>query len=163
MGSLILSLWLLLQSLLHLDVDTKEAQKSVNPVKIQQLVAQEPIKQPATLEEKYADVKGEIYLVTSYTAGIESTGKRKGDKGYGVTASGAIVKVDHTIACPKSMKFGTQIYIPELNNVYVCEDTGSKINNKHIDLFMEDLDEALEFGRQKLEVKILPNRRIEEN
>nr|WP_197498917.1 3D domain-containing protein [Mycobacterium sp. E3298] len=122
------------------------------------MAAENPVKKPDTPEEKYADIKSETYLVTAYTAGYESTQKHKGEKGYGITASGATVKENHTIACAKSLEFGTQIYIPELNNVYECQDRGSKIRNNHIDIYMENLDDALAFGKQKLEVKVLPNR-----
>src|SRR5690606_1967341 len=91
--------------------------------------------------------KKDYFSLTSYTAGYESTQKKKGQKGYGITASGAHVKENHTIACPKELEFGTEVYIPSLDNVYTCEDRGGKIKNKLIDVYIENLDEAIEFGR----------------
>lgn len=100
------------------------------------------------------DIDGVPFTVTAYTAGYESTNKRPGDPGYGITASGATVQEGKTIACPPSLPFGTNIHIPELNETYVCEDRGSAITNGHLDIYIEDLDDALEFGVQQLQVKV---------
>lgn len=109
-----------------------------------------------TVQDKTeGQVRYEIFEVTAYTAGIESTGKRKGDPGYGITASGKQVRENHTIACPRSMDFGTKVYIPFFDNVFTCEDRGSSITEGKLDVFMQNLTDALEFGRRKLAVQIL--------
>jgi len=98
----------------------------------------------------------DFYELTAYTNGYESTQKKKGHPLYGVTASGEKTKENHTIACPKSLDFGTEVYIPKLENVYTCEDRGGAIKGKLIDVFIEDLEEAREFGRKKnIEVYIV--------
>ncbi len=89
------------------------------------------------------------FTLTAYTSGKESTGKSKGDKNYGITASGKKVKEGRTISCPPSYKLGTKIHIPSLNKTYVCEDRGSAIKGNILDVYIEDLDRALEFGRKK--------------
>ena len=101
------------------------------------------------------DEGGASFTVTAYTAGYESTGKEKGDPGYGVTASGNDVQENQTIACPQSLDFGTEIHIPELGETFICEDRGSAITSGHLDIYIEDLDDALEFGVQDLEVQII--------
>lgn len=93
--------------------------------------------------------------VTAYTAGYESTGKTPDHPAYGVTASGAYVEEGRTCACPPSIPFGTEIYVPALDTTYTCEDRGAAITEGHLDLYMEDLDAALQFGRQELEVIII--------
>lgn len=93
--------------------------------------------------------KKRTFTLTAYTAGVESTGKRQGDEGYGITASGTTVKEGRTAACPKSYPSGTKIYIPSLDNTYTCEDTGSAINEGKLDIYFDDLDVALDFGRKK--------------
>lgn len=97
----------------------------------------------------------EIYEVTAYTANKESTGKSKGDPDYGITASGTVVKNNQTLACPKNMKFGTKVYIPYFDVTFICEDRGGSITDRRLDVYMEDLQDALDFGRRKLEVKVL--------
>ncbi|PLR99515.1 3D domain-containing protein [Bacillus sp. T33-2] len=95
-----------------------------------------------------------IFEVTAYTAGYESTGKYPGDKSYGITASGETVKEGKTIACPKSLDFGTTLAIENVG-IRTCEDRGSKITEGKIDLYMDDLQQALAFGRKTLMVRIL--------
>ena len=92
--------------------------------------------------------------VTAYTAGYESTQKRKGQDGYGITASGSYVQEGRTVACPKSMPFGTVIEIEGIGQ-RVCEDRGGAITEGHIDLYIEDLGTARSFGRKNLGVKII--------
>jgi len=101
------------------------------------------------------DGNGTPFIVTAYTAGYESTGKEEGDPGYGITASGSVVQENQTIACPQSLDFGTSIYIPALGETFVCEDRGSAITSGHLDIYMESLDDALEFGVQNLQAQII--------
>lgn len=100
------------------------------------------------------DENGLPFTVTAYTAGYESTGKQPDDPAYGITASGAMVEEGNTIACPQALPFGTKIHIPELDETYVCQDRGSAITNGKLDIYIEDLDDALEFGVQELQVKV---------
>jgi 3D (Asp-Asp-Asp) domain-containing protein len=95
-----------------------------------------------------------IFEVTAYTAGHESTGKTPNDPLYGVTASGKKVQEGVTVACPPSMKFGTKLYIEGVG-YRVCEDRGGAIKEGRLDVYMNSLKEALEFGRRKLKVRIL--------
>lgn len=101
------------------------------------------------------DGKGQSFTVTAYTAGYESTGKEPGDPAYGITASGTTVKEGQTIACPSSIPFGTEIHIPTLDQTYTCEDRGSAITEGKLDVFMADVDQALQFGVKELQVQIL--------
>lgn len=102
----------------------------------------------------------ETFNVSSYTSGYESTGKRPRHPEYNVTASGEKVKENYTIACPKSMEFGTKIYIPYFDNTFTCTDRGGLITEGHLDVYMKKLKDAQDFGRQQLEVKII---KLDEN
>lgn len=106
-------------------------------------------------DEFVIEYETEIYEVTAYTAGAESTGKTPDHPLYGITASGLPVEEGVTIACPPSMPFGTNVYIPYFDNEFTCYDRGSAITEGHLDVYMADLDEALAFGRRNLEVRIL--------
>jgi 3D (Asp-Asp-Asp) domain-containing protein len=99
------------------------------------------------------DVEGKSYTVTAYTAGYESTGKQPGDPDYGITASGAEVQEGQTIACPESLSFGTELYIPYFDKTFTCEDRGSAITEGRLDIYIADLDEAVEFGVKELQVQ----------
>ena len=108
------------------------------------------------IKEIPAKFEYQTFEITAYTAGFESTGKTPDHPAYGITASGERAWEKVTIACPPSMEFGTKLYIPALENVYTCQDRGSAITEGKLDIFIEDLDHALMFGRQNLEVIILP-------
>lgn len=87
--------------------------------------------------------------LTAYTAGFESTGKTPSHPAYGITSSGAKVKEGRTIAVdPKIIPIGSTVYIEDIG-IRVAEDTGSAIKGAKIDVYMEDLEEAIEFGVQK--------------
>jgi 3D (Asp-Asp-Asp) domain-containing protein len=96
------------------------------------------------------------FEATAYTAGPESTGKSRSHPAYGVTASGATVRDNHTLACPRSIPFGTQVYIVETSTLYTCEDRGGAIGEGKIDIYMGDLAAARAWGRRTVRVYIMP-------
>ena len=103
------------------------------------------------------EIEGEWVLmnVSAYTAGYESTGKNPGDPGYGITTSGKPVKELHTLAAGPSIPFGTKIYIPEFMKTFVVEDRGGAITDRHLDIYMERLEDANEFGRKDIYVFVI--------
>ena len=108
-----------------------------------------------TLAYEIKEEDYEIYEVTAYTAGYESTGKTKDHPEYGITASGKRVQEGKTIAADWDVHpVGTRIEIKGLGE-FVVEDKGSAIKGKRLDVYIEDLDEALKFGRQKMEVRVI--------
>lgn len=100
--------------------------------------------------EKQGNIKEVITAtLTAYTAGVESTGKTPDDPAYGITSSGKKAKEGRTIAVdPNVIPIGTQVYIEGIG-VRTAEDTGSAIKGAKIDVFMNDVNEALEFGVKK--------------
>ncbi|WP_197058232.1 3D domain-containing protein, partial [Brevibacillus thermoruber] len=96
------------------------------------------------------------FEITAYTAGKESTGKEPGDPGYGITASGKPVRPNHTIAVDWAViPAGSIVKIEGLEPYYVVEDVGSDIKGNRIDIYMPELGDALQFGRQKRRVWIM--------
>ncbi|NOL36773.1 hypothetical protein FJP00_10045 [Bacillus safensis] len=106
-----------------------------------------------TVEQKSQKSK---MVVTAYTNGAESTGKSTGDLDYGITASGVTTKQGITIACPPYMEFGTKLYIEDVG-LRVCQDRGGDIKGNRLDVFIENLQKAREFGRQTLTVHEIKN------
>jgi len=104
----------------------------------------------------YIEPSYQLFEVSAYTAGAESTGKSASHPQYGLTASGKKVREHYTIACPPSMPFGTRVYIPKFERVYNCQDRGSAITEGRLDIYTPSLSAALKFGRQNLQVFILP-------
>jgi 3D (Asp-Asp-Asp) domain-containing protein len=70
------------------------------------------------------------------------------------TASGAVAKANHTIAVDTSViPFGTTVIIN--GNEYVAEDTGSAINGNRVDIYFDNHEDALNWGRQTIEIEVI--------
>ncbi len=96
----------------------------------------------------------ETFEVTAYTSNECGTITYCGfelDKNYSKYLN--VCAVD-----PEEIELGSIVLVKFENGKikpYIAMDTGEAIKGKRIDLYMADLDEALEFGRQILEVSIL--------
>ena len=97
---------------------------------------------------------------SAYDLSYESTGKRPGDKGYGITASGTKARPGVASVDPRVIPLGTKLYIESLDSradygYAVAEDTGGAIKGNKIDLFFSSRSDALNFGRRNVKVHIL--------
>ena len=99
------------------------------------------------------------FEITYYTAGPESTGKTPEHPAYGITRSGAVVEEGRTIAADWSvLEPGTKVYIDGIGE-RIVEDTGGAIVDKCIDVYVEDLEVALQGGRHKADVWIVKEKK----
>jgi len=106
----------------------------------------------AELAEKAKGIKKswETWELTAYTADPKENG------GYSKTASGEPFQDNHTVACPKTLPFGTKVEIEGIG-IRECQDRGGSIKGNRLDVFIRDAKEMERFGRKKCSV-----RRIEE-
>lgn len=96
-----------------------------------------------------------LFEITAYTAGPESTGKTPDHPEYGITFSGKRVKENHTIAADLSiLPLGTVLFIEGVG-IRTVEDKGGAIKGNKLDLYIEDLDAALTWGRRTREVYLI--------
>lgn len=87
--------------------------------------------------------------LTAYTAGKESTGKTPSHPAYGITRSGSKAEEGRTVAVdPSIIPLGSTVLIEGVG-IRKAEDTGSAIRGSRIDVFMEDLSQAIDFGVKK--------------
>jgi murein DD-endopeptidase MepM/ murein hydrolase activator NlpD/3D (Asp-Asp-Asp) domain-containing protein len=91
---------------------------------------------------------------TGYTAGYESTGKRPGDPGYGITSTGAKAQRGVIAVDPRVIPYGTHMYIPGYG-YGVALDTGGAIKGQKIDLFYNTVQEANDWGRRWVTIQLL--------
>lgn len=113
---------------------------------------------PTEAEAKVVQLNGKSVKVkrmlsnvtlTAYSADFASTGKRKGDDGYGITSSGAVVQEGRTIAVdPKVIPIGWWVYIEGIG-FRRAEDTGSAVKGKKIDIYYDSEKYANRFGKKK--------------
>ncbi|WP_426449348.1 3D domain-containing protein [Paenibacillus sp. S-38] len=87
--------------------------------------------------------------LTAYTAGAESTGKSPGNPAYGITYSGSRAEEGRTIAVdPDLIPIGSTVFIDGIG-LRKAEDTGSAIQGARIDIYMQDVKQARQFGVKK--------------
>jgi len=87
--------------------------------------------------------------LTAYSAGPASTGKKKGDSGYGITSSGTKVQEGRTIAVdPDVIPMGWWVYIEGIG-FRRAEDTGSAVRGKKIDIYYDSESRADRFGLKR--------------
>ena len=97
---------------------------------------------------------------SAYSAEYASTGKKPGDKYYGITASGTKARPGVVAVDPRVIPLGTELYIQSLDgtNDYgfaVAEDTGGSIKGNKIDLFFTTESQCYSFGRRNVKVYVL--------
>lgn len=98
--------------------------------------------------------KGDLPLIkkvltttlTAYTPGFESTGKTPDHPEYGITYSGVKAVEGRTIAVdPSTIPLGSTVYIDGVG-IRTAEDTGGAIRGSRIDVFINNLEQARNFG-----------------
>jgi 3D (Asp-Asp-Asp) domain-containing protein len=73
-----------------------------------------------------------------------------------ITSTGVKPIVGRTIAVdPKIIPYGTKVYIPELDKVFIAEDCGSAIKGNRIDIYMDSFDECMKWGYKTITIIIL--------
>ncbi len=68
------------------------------------------------------------------------------------TASGTVPQEGRTIATWGGIPFGTKVYIPALGGVYTVEDRGGAVGYGIIDIFMDNEEDCIAWGRQNIEI-----------
>ena len=75
------------------------------------------------------------------------------------TAAGVNVRRGIAAADPQLLPVGSVVTLttgdPDYNGVYTIMDTGPRVQGRHLDLYIWSCNEALAFGRQRVEVTVL--------
>jgi len=91
-------------------------------------------------QSKYS--KQMTVTATAYTGGgITSTGTK---------ARWGVIAVD-----PSVIPYGTKVYIPKFDKVFVAQDTGSAIKGNKIDIYMDSKDQAIKWGVKNITLYIV--------
>ena len=73
-----------------------------------------------------------------------------------ITSTGKKPRPYHTLAVdPKVIPYGTRIYIPEFNKVFIAEDCGGAIKGNRIDIYMNNEYECRQWGVRNITIIIL--------
>lgn len=75
--------------------------------------------------------------------------------GYGITSTGQ-KPVWGTIAVdPRVIPYGTKVYIPCFNQVFIANNTGGAIKGNKIDIYMNNNNQCNNWGRRTIDIQIL--------
>ena len=73
-----------------------------------------------------------------------------------ITSTGKKPRPYHTLAVdPKVIPYGTRVYIPEFNKVFIAEDCGGAIKGNRIDIYMNNEYECRQWGVRNITIIIL--------
>lgn len=128
-----------------------------------------PVRQLETLTSRsggHASADGFSYSraitcnASAYDLSYASCGKRPGDRGYGVTASGMKAAPGVVAVDPRVIPLGTRLYIASNDGsadygYAVAGDTGGAIKGNRVDLFFSSHAQAMQFGRRSVTVYVL--------
>lgn len=129
---------------------------SPDPI-IQQTPAQEPVEE--TVSNRNSEPREEWikFTATGYCACQKCCGKTNG-----ITSSGAKATAGVTVAMPSNYSFGTKIQLKSMSgtlmnggNYYTVQDRGGAIKSNRIDIFFSSHQEALNFGRRTVYLKVV--------
>lgn len=121
-------------------------------------IREKVINTPTRGKTNYRDTM--VMTATAYDLSYASTGKRPGDKYYGITASGTKARPGVVAVDPRVIPLGTKLYIESTDGTKdygfaIAEDKGGAIKGNKIDLFFETASQVRNFGRRKVKVYIL--------
>lgn len=87
-----------------------------------------------------------VFKISHYCPCFKCCGKQPWQAGYGITATGTTATEGRTIAVnPKLIPYGSKVYIEGLG-WFVAEDTGGGLKSKHIDVYINSHERALQGG-----------------
>lgn len=107
-----------------------------------------------TVPTQYTQMQGQ----GGYTTVRAKEMKVKATAYYGdtITSTGTTPKVGRTIAVdPSVIPYGTRVYIPEFDKVFIAEDCGGAIKGNKIDIFMNTYKECMDWGIKEITIYIL--------
>lgn len=145
--------------------ETKEETVETTQPKEEEKPAKPETKPEPEVEQEVVDTSNKSYreisvVATAYCSCQKCCGKYalnrpKDENGNPIVyaATGAICKPNHTIAVdPNYIPYGTVV---EYNGIkWVAEDCGGGVKGYHIDIYYDDHQEALNWGRRTITVKV---------
>lgn len=127
-------------------IEQQQTIVQVAPVVIEREVVERPV--------FWNSLDTETYKATAYTNGPESTGKRPGHPQYGITKSGLPTRPGVCATDPDVIPLGSILWVEEYG-FCVALDTGSAVRGKHVDVWMERVEDARQWGVKQLQVAVV--------
>lgn len=75
--------------------------------------------------------------------------------GGGITSTGTTPKWGTIAVDPSVIPYGTKVYIPQFDKIFIAEDCGSAIKGNKIDIYMNDEESVKNWGRKTIDIYIV--------
>ncbi|GAA0105150.1 3D domain-containing protein [Paraclostridium sordellii] len=133
----------------------EKAQSTVKEEKSEAVVSNTTTNESSNTVSKSEPVKEETNVSNSNKNGRLMTVNASAYSGHSITSTGTTPKWGTIAVDPSVIPYGTRVYIPKFDMVFIAEDCGSAIKGNKIDIFMNSESECNTFGRQNIEIQIL--------
>ncbi len=109
------------------------------------------------VENSNSKIMSSSDIAATKNMSIKTTLKAKATAYAGdtITSTGTTPKWGTIAVDPKVIPYGTKVYIPQFDKIFVAEDCGSAIKGNRIDIFMDTEAHCNEWGVKNIEIKIL--------
>lgn len=74
--------------------------------------------------------------------------------GDSITSTGTVPKWGTIAVDPRVIPYGSRVYIPQFNKVFIAEDCGGAVKGNIIDIFMSSKAECYKWGRRTIDIYI---------
>ena len=75
--------------------------------------------------------------------------------GHSITSTGTKPKWGTIAVDPSIIPYGTKVYIPQFDKIFIAEDCGSAIKGNKIDIYMNDEESVKNWGRKTIDICII--------
>ena len=107
-------------------------------------------KEPVYIIQVKEETEWFYFIATGYSANDPAQGTNN------ITATGKEIKTEMIAVDKKIIPLGTKVEIKDIG-IFTAEDTGGKIKGNRIDIYFETKEEAKNFGRKVIWVRVLDN------
>ncbi len=135
--------------------------KEVDKKFIEEVVTNKPINKVVK-----KGIKTEVQVATSRGSDLgrskSTTSNRKHMRvvataytGHNKTATGTTPKWGTISVDPSIIPYGTKVYIPQFDKVFIAEDCGGAIKGNKIDIYMENESKVYNWGRKSIDIYVI--------
>ncbi len=140
--------------------------KKVDKTFIEEVVSSEPInkivKKGTKVEVQVASSRGSNIGRNNEVSEGNKVSNRKhmsvvatAYTGHSITSTGSTPKWGTIAVDPSVIPYGTKVYIPQFDKVFIAEDCGGAIKGNKIDIYMENESKVYNWGRKNIDIYIM--------
>lgn len=123
--------------------------------KVELQVASSKDKSIKVEKTSYSNNKSKVNLSTSNSNRKNISVVATAYTGDSITSTGTKPKWGTIAVDPSIIPYGTKVYIPQFDKIFIAEDCGSAIKGNKIDIYMNDEESVKNWGRKTIDICII--------